>query len=101
MRPDQGKAILVLVDLLDGHVPTAYVVALFAVGSELAAVDVGVTIRAFAAHISEHHLDVTLRAGHALVHAAQGIASLIVIKLRNRADRLPPRRGVAVLTGNV
>src|ERR1700756_782453 len=100
MRPDQGEAILVLVDLLDGNVPAPYVVALFAVGSELAAMDVGMTIRGFAAHIREHHFDVALRAGDALVHAAQRVASLIVVKLRSRPDRLPPRSGLAPLTGN-
>jgi len=35
------------------------------------------------------------------VHATQGISRLIVIELRDRANRPPRVRGMAVLTGNV
>jgi hypothetical protein len=60
-----------------------------------------VAILAALPHIREHRLHVTLDAGHALVHAAQGIARLIVIELRNCADRPPRIRSVTVLARNI
>ena len=42
----------------------------------------------------------TLHTLHFLVHAAQRVAGLVVVKLRNTADRLPTQRGVAVLARN-
>lgn len=63
--------------------------------------NVGVTILASLSDVAEYHLDVTLDAGHRLVHAAQRIARLIVIEFRNRANRSPPGCGVAVLTRQV
>jgi hypothetical protein len=44
---------------------------------------------------------VALGAAHRLVHAAQRVSRLIVIELRDRTDRPPPGRRVAVLTGNI
>ena len=43
----------------------------------------------------------TLHTLHFLVHAAQRVAGLVVVKLRNTADRLPTQRGMAVLAGNI
>jgi len=45
----------------------------------------------------EDHFDVTLGAGDGRVHAAQRIARLIVVELRNGTNRPPAIRGVAVL----
>ena len=63
--------------------------------------NIGVTVLASLSHAGEHRFHVTLRAGYRPVHAPKGVPRLIVIELRNRADR-PPRAGsVAVLAGNV
>ncbi len=101
MGPDQRKAVLVLLDLLNRYVPALDVVALLTVGSKLATMNVGVAVRAFDADIGEYHPGVTLRAGHALMHSAEGKPSLIMIKLGHHADRLPTGRRVAVLAGQV
>ena len=63
--------------------------------------NVRVTVLASLSDVAEYHLDVTLDAGDRLVHAAQRISRLIVIEFRNRANRFPPRCGVAVLTRQV
>ncbi len=83
---------------LEKDAPALYRVTLLAVRAHLATVNVGVTVRAVRARIGEHHLGVALGASHILVQAAQGIAGLVVIELGNCPDRLPPHRGVAVLT---
>ena len=71
--------------------------ALFAVGAHLALVDVGVTGRALCSDVCENRLGVALGTCHAFVHAAQRIARLVVVELRNCPDWLPAIRRVAVL----
>lgn len=97
----QRKAVIVLLDLLNRNLPSADRVALLAIRSQLPLVNVRVTVLASLSDAAEYHLDVTLDAAYRLVHAAQRISRLVVIEFRDRADRLPPRRGVAVLTRQV
>src|SRR5579864_8615504 len=96
----QREAIKVLIDLLNRNVPSRHGVALFAVGTHLALVNVGVAVSTLRSDIREDRLDVALRASHAFVHAAQRILGGVVIELRDGADRLPAAKRVAVLTGN-
>jgi len=91
----------VLLDLLHCHLPSLDGVALFAVGSKLALVNVGMAIGTFLAHVSEDWLDVALSASHALMHAAQRVPRLAMIKLRNVADWFPSTEGVAILAGDI
>lgn len=70
MRTRQGEAVVVLLNLCNGNLPATYRMALFAVGAELPAMNVGMAVMATLAHIGEHRLDVALRAGYGLMHAA-------------------------------
>jgi hypothetical protein len=97
VRTNQGEAIQVLIDLLDGNIPALYCVALLAVGAHLAFVDICVTGRALRAYIREDWLGVALSAGHTLVHAAQRILGGVVIEFWYGADRLPAAQRVAIL----
>ena len=99
MRANQRKAILMILDVIDRDLPTLDAVAVFAVGPELAHVNVCVTVAAMRADIGEHQRRMAFRTAHVLVHTAQRIASLVVIELGQRADRLPTRVGMAVLAG--
>ena len=101
MSARQRKAVVVLLDLLDRHLPAAHGVALLAVRSQLTLVNIGMAVLAAVSDVGEHWFDVALNAGHRLVHAAQRIARLIVIEFRNRADRPPSVGRVAVLTGDI
>lgn len=94
------EAVVVILDLLHRHIPSADRVALFAVGSQLPPVNIGVAILAARADVAEHHLFVTLGAGYRLVHAAKRITGLIMIKFGDRSDRPPSARGMAILTRN-
>jgi len=100
VRSEQWKTILVLLDLLDGDLPSLDRVALLAGCPELTLVNVRVTVRASLAHIAEHGFGVALRTSHTLVHPAQREASLIVVEFRDRPDRFPAADGMAVLAGN-
>ena len=98
---EQREAILVLVDLLHGNLPALDGVALLAAGTELALMDVGMTICALTPHVRKYRLDVALGTGDSLMHAAQRKMGLVVVELRQVADRLPSAEGVAILTRNV
>lgn len=101
MGAKQGKTILVLLDLLHRYLPSLDRVALFAVGSKLALVNVGMAIGAFLTHIGKDRFDVALRASHSLMHAAERVPRLAMIKLRNVADGFPSTEGVAILAGDI
>ena len=65
----QGKAIIVLPNLRDRHLPSAHRVALLAIRSQLPAMDVGVAVLASLPDVGEDGLNVALRASHSLMHA--------------------------------
>lgn len=100
VRPSQRKAVVVLLHLLNGDLPSPDGVALLAIDSQLPLVNVGVTILATVSNVGKNRPDVTFRATHRLVHAAQRIFRLAVIEFRNTADWFPGGRCVTVLTGN-
>ena len=101
MRSGQREAVVVLLHLLDGDIPSPDRVALLAVCAELALMNVGVAILAALANVSEDGLDVALRAGYGLMHSPQGITRLIVVKFGDSADRLPSAGCVAILTWGI
>ena len=70
MRSSKRKAVVVLLDLLDRDLPSTHGVALFAIGSELALVDVGVAVLATLSHVRKYRLCVALDARDSGVHSA-------------------------------
>src|SRR5208337_5633052 len=62
----------------------------------LAAMNVGMTIRALLAHLREDFADMALAASYVLMHGSQRVFCFgVVIKLRFGTDRLPTHRGMA------
>ena len=100
MRTEQWKAILVVLDLVDGNLPAQHGVALCAIRTEFPPVKVGVAIGAIPAHIREDGFHVACSACHFFVHSAQRVVGLIVVEFRNGANRAPGFRCVAILAGN-
>src|SRR5260370_22930132 len=95
---DQGEPVLVLLDVLDGNLPSLDRMAVLAVGSELSAVDIGVAVSARVANVRKQQLGVALSArAHGRVHATHRIPGLAVIKIRHRTNWFPTRTGVAGL----
>jgi hypothetical protein len=97
----QGKAVLVLVDLLGGNLPALYAVALLATGAELTLVDIGMAIGALVTYIRKYRFDVALGTGDSLMQPTQRIPGLIVVKFGRVSDRLPSAQGVAILTRDI
>lgn len=96
----QGKPVLVILNLLHGNIPSLDRVAICAIRAHLSLVHVGVAILAILSNVGENRFYVALRALHFFVHATQRILGLVMIKLRNSTDRPPSRSGVAILTRN-
>jgi hypothetical protein len=100
VRSDEREAVLVLIDVVNGDLPSRVAMAHIALRPVLAPVDIGVAILALLAYVGEYQVGMTVRAASFAVHAAQREPCLLVIKLRNRPDRLPALGAVAVLTGD-
>jgi len=96
----QRETIVVLLHIFNRDRPSADGVALLAIRAQLTLVNIGVAVLAALPDVGENHLHVTLDASDTGVHTAQRIARLVVVELRNCADRLPAIRGVTVLARN-
>ena len=101
MRPNQGKSVLMLLDIFNRDLPAFNGVTFFAFRPHLSAMDIGVAVGARVPDIGEHQLRMTLRAGtYGCVHAAQRVSGFAVIEVRYRANRLPTHTSVACLARN-
>lgn len=83
------------------NLPAADSVALFAICSQLALVNVGMAILAAFSNVGENGPGMAFSTRNRLVQAAQRILRLIVIEFRNRANRSPCIGCVAILARNV
>jgi len=101
MCANERKTVLMLVDRLHRNLPSINVVALLAVGAHLAAMDISVAISTTQSHVRKHRTGMARRTRNALVHSAQRIFRFVVIKFRDIANRLPSRKCVTVLAGDV
>ncbi len=100
VRPGQGEAIIVLLDLLNRNLPSPNRVAGLAVGSQLPLVNIGMTVLAALSDVAEHRFYVALSAGDGLVHAAQRVTRPVMVEFWNGSNWLPPTCGMAILAGN-
>ena len=62
MRANEREAVVMLLNLLDRNLPASNRVALFAVGSQLTPMDIGVAILTALTDVGEYRLHVALRA---------------------------------------
>lgn len=101
VRAHQREPILVLLQLAGVNFPSVYGVALFAVGAELVAVNIGVAIGAARPCVLEDEIRVALGAGDFRVRSAQRECRAAVIEFGQAADGLPTCAGMAILAGDV
>lgn len=99
MSAKKREAILVIVDLLYGNLPTLDGVALRAIRTHLSLVNISVAILAGLTYIGEYRLGMALRARHLLMQTAERILGFVVVEFGYGADGLPVRSGVAILAG--
>ena len=100
VRADERKTILMVANRGHGDLPAFDGVTRFAIRAKLATVNVRMAVRALLSNIRKDEFHVALSALYFFVHPAQPVARLVVVKLRDTADRLPAKRRVAVLARN-
>ncbi len=69
VRPSERKPVIVLLDLLDRHLPPANSVTLLTIRSQLPLMNIGVAILAALAHVGEDGFHMALNACNRLMHA--------------------------------
>ena len=98
--PNQGETILMIADRIQRSLPSFDRMATLAVGAELLAMYVGMTVCASGAGVLEDHAGMALSAAHLFVHSPQRIPRLVMIEFRFGPDRPPADAGVAVFAWN-
>lgn len=98
MSANQGESVVMVLDRLKRYLPALDCMALLAIRSELATMQVRVAVGALSAYVLEDETCMALPTAHVDMHSTQRITRLIVIELRHAADRLPVGECVAVLT---
>lgn len=73
---------------------------LFAIASELTAVNIRVAVRADLGSVGKSEPDVTLAAIQRHMQSPERVSGLIVIELRGGADGIPARRRMTICTGD-
>ena len=77
---DQRKAVLMVADGGERHLPALHGVARFTLRPKLAPVNIGVAITAPGADVRENQTDVALRATHPRMESPQRVTGLAVVK---------------------
>ena len=93
---NQRKTILVLVDVVNRHLPAVGVMAQFALGSVFSAMQVGVAILALVGRICEIQVGMAVAASHGRMPSAQWKAGPRMIELNLVLDDFPISSSVAV-----
>ena len=78
---DQRKKVSVVSYLLPRGEPALHNVALGAIGTKLAQMDIGVAIGAILTDVRKDRVRVALRAGHSRVSAAERVLSFVVVEI--------------------
>jgi hypothetical protein len=74
--------------------------ALLAIRSELATMNVGVAVGTLRTYVAENRLRMALNTIDAHVHATKRITGLVMIKFGDSADRFPTRLRMAIFARN-
>ena len=101
MSADERKAILMLIDGVNGHLPSGDLVAELALRAISAAVNVGMAVLTIGADVCENRVDVTSLAAHAAVQTEQRKTGLGVIEIGLFTNRSPLRNRVALSAGDL
>lgn len=89
MCSNQWESILVILNRLQRNLPSLNRMAVGAVGPELTAVNVRVTVRTLRTYVLENQAGMALCTAHVLMHTAKRVSGLIMIEFRIRPDRFP------------
>ena len=101
MASHQRETVVVFPHPLQNDAPSFDRMTLCAVGPHLTAMNVGVAVGTVRSGVREHRLGMTLGTSHSLVQAAKRVLRLVVVELRECADRFPASGRMAVLARDI
>jgi len=101
VRPDEGKAVLMLIDGVDGNLPPRIPMTEFALRAVLAAVNVSVAVLTLLSDIGKDEVGVAILAWDFGMQAPQRKTCLTMFKFRHSPNGGPTLGRVAVLTPDV
>jgi len=101
VRPNQREAILMLIDVVNGNLPSGIAMACIALRRILPSMNVRVAVLALVDRLREYEIGVAIHAADFRVQPAERKSRLAMIKLRHRANRLPALRCVTVFARDV
>jgi hypothetical protein len=101
MSTDQRKSILMLIDVVNGNLPTIGVVAEVTLGAILAAMQIGVAVLALDGGVAEIEVLVAVGALHSGVPATQRKLGFRMVEFKFGAQRLPALSAVTLLAPNL
>lgn len=94
---DQGKSILMFIDVMNGNLPAVRIVAELALRAVFAPMEICVAVLALYWCTAENEILVALGTLYFCVSATQGKLGPRVVEFDLGAQRLPPLRGVTLL----
>jgi len=97
---DQGKSILMFIDVMNGNLPAIGIVAECALRAVFAPMQICMAVLALYGCAAENEILVALGTLHLCVSATQGKLSPRVVEFDLGAQRLPALRGVTLLAIN-
>jgi hypothetical protein len=101
MASHQGETVVVFPHPLYDDVPSFDCMALCAVRPHLTAMNVGMAVGTVRSGIRKHRLGMTLGTSHSLMQAAKRVVRLVMVELRECANRFPASGRMAVLARNI
>ena len=101
VRSNQREAVLVLIDVVNGNLPTIGVVAEVALGAILAAMQIGVAVLALDGGVAEIEVLVAVGALHFGVPATQRKLGFRMVEFKFGAQRLPALCVVTLLASDL
>jgi hypothetical protein len=99
VRADQGKTILVLVDVMDGYLPTVGVVAQFTFGAIFASMQIGMAVLALVGGVGELQIGMAVTTRDSSVTPTKRKPGARMIKFDFVLDHFPVRGRVAGCAG--
>jgi hypothetical protein len=100
VRPEQREPIQVSIHIPSDLAPSTHRMTLFAVASQLPAMNIGMTIGALVSYVGKNQISMTLPTGQAGMHSLEGETRIPMIEFRRRLYGFPACRGVALLARN-
>lgn len=95
--PQERKPVYMTVYVLSDLTPAADSVTVFAIGAQLAAMNIGMTVGTLGSDIGKNQVEMAMGTIDVFVHFFKGETGCPMIEIRRRTNGLPARSGMTVV----